>query len=103
MKTCYQCGETKPDGEFYRDNRSDDLLTASCKECQKLRAKSRYRKIPLTEEQKKKKAQDFQDWKVKNPDKYRELVKRNNGRRAARLLEFKLKTKIPEMEISQTP
>ena len=101
MKTCYQCQKTKSDEEFYLDNRSDDSLTASCKECQKLRAKDRYKRVPLTEEQKKKKAQDFQDWKVKNPEKYRELVKRSNARRAKKLARLSGQKGIAKKDISQ--
>lgn len=101
MKTCYQCQKTKPDEEFYLDNRSDDSLTASCKLCQKLRAKDRYKRVPLTEEQKKKKAQDFQDWKLKNPEKYRELVRRNNSRRAEKLARLKDQKGISQEKIYQ--
>lgn len=81
MKRCCQCQQTKEDSEFYRDNRSEDLLTASCKECQKARAKERYRKIPLTDKGKERKAENLREWKSKNPDRYRELADKNNKKR----------------------
>lgn len=81
MKTCYQCQQTKEDSEFYRDFRSDDLLTSSCKDCQKARARERYKKVQLTDVEKAKKAEDFQKWKKNNPEKYKELMRKNNKKR----------------------
>ena len=81
MKTCYQCLKSKEDSEFYLDNRSEDLLTASCKECQKARAKDRYKSCPLTEEQKRKKYQNLVKWRKENPERYKELVDKNNKKR----------------------
>lgn len=84
MKICYQCQIEKSDSEFYRDNRSEDLLTSSCKDCQKARAKKRYRENPLTEDEKKKKSHYFQEWKSKNYERYLELSERHNRKRSAR-------------------
>lgn len=42
MKTCNECGESKPLGEFYRHKHTSDGRQTTCKECHKKLQRERY-------------------------------------------------------------
>jgi len=81
MKSCYQCQKSKPEMEFYPDSYSDDGLTSSCKDCQKQRAKERYKK-GLTDKQKTARREAYLKWKAANPGKFKEYTEKSNKKRA---------------------
>ncbi len=46
MKTCNQCGLSKPESQFYSDKWQRDLLTTRCKDCVRVASKSSYKRNP---------------------------------------------------------
>lgn len=82
MKSCYQCQKNKPEEEFYSDTHSEDGLTSSCKDCQKQRAKERYKK-GLTDKQKAARREAYLKWKSANPEKFKEHTEKSNLKRVS--------------------
>ena len=66
MKKCKMCGESKEEGEFYRNH--DD-----CKECWKAYCKKRNQ----TPEGKEKRRQLVASWRERNPEKVKEQTRRS--------------------------
>ena len=57
MKTCTKCGEIKSKSEFYSHKNTKDKLTSLCKQCYK---------------------ENEINWKINNPDAYKESCRRRN-------------------------
>ena len=57
MKTCTKCGNTKSKSEFYLHKHTKDKLASLCKQCYK---------------------ENEQNWKINNPEAYKESCRRRN-------------------------
>ena len=87
MKKCTSCGGNKELDEFYKYAKAKDGLTASCKECIKLRDKRRYR-TPKRQRWIKEKYTLYvqhnlaritkrkSEWLKRNPDKRRRITQK---------------------------
>jgi hypothetical protein len=71
-KLCMRCGESKDKSQFYERVKNSGRYKSSCKSCDSIEFKKKYRAKPfssLTKEQKALHIEHTKKWRAENPDK----------------------------------
>lgn len=87
MKTCSRCDQNKDYSEFYPDSYQIDGFKTFCIQCDNEQSRLYYRKVKqnLSESQKKKRKDNYDNWKRENYEKYLEMQKKyREARKIAR-------------------
>jgi hypothetical protein len=91
-KKCSKCGKVKNVSEFYKRPNVKDGLMSSCKKCNHIKCfkwikknPDKKRKIDKKSQMKNmtKKLESTRQWRINNPKKYKEQVKRQNAKRTS--------------------